>query len=292
MKNKIIAFFFFFAAVIAVAGIVFISREKEQENPIYGIFSWNVEAIQQKEQENWSRCIRESSTQEIYQEIPMEMLKEKTTEYFIEYMSKENVKVYALVGQASWGRNSEGTELIKQIKAIAKYNANVGKNAKICGVMVDVEPYLLEEWDEGEESREHLMEQYYSGMRKAYECSEEYGIQFLVCIPTFYDVTNEDILEKLASKACDGLAVMNYNREDEYGQIEAEAELAQKYEKRLICIYELQEAGKHDLQEINTYAGEGLKKLWASADRLKEKINYDGFTFAYHYYEPLKKMLP
>lgn len=292
MKKRMIALLIFLAAVLAVIGIIFTSRKNVQENLIYGIFSWGAEAMEKGERVDWDRCLRASSIQEIYQEIPMELLKEKNTEYFIEYMNNENVKVYALVGEASWGRNSEGSELIRQMKSIAEYNASVGTDAQISGVMVDVEPYLLEEWDKEEESREQLMNQYYSGIRNAYKCAGEYGMQFLVCIPTFYDVTNADILEKLASRACDGLAVMNYNREDEYGQIEAEAELAQKYEKRLICIYELQEAGKHDLQEINTYAGEGLKKLWASAEGLKEKINYDGLTFAYHYYEPLKNMLP
>ena len=52
------------------------------------------------------------------------------------------------------------------------------------------------------------------------------------------------VLEQIVKEGCDGIAVMNYNRADEYGQMETEVELAEKYGKKVICIYELHGTGK------------------------------------------------
>ena len=128
-------------------------------------------------------------------------------------------------------------------------------------------------------------------IKNAYQFAKQNGLEFIVCVPTFYDAVCENVLEGLFAETCDGVAVMNYNRSDEYGQMEAEVKLAREYNKKIICIYELQKVGKHDLEDINTYAGEGLEALWNSAKNLKEQFNYTKLSFAYHYYEPLKEML-
>ena len=66
---------------------------------------------------------------------------------------------------------------------------------------------------------------------------------------------------------------------------------AREFGKEIICIYELQKAGRHQLEEINTYAEEGMEALWHSAQRLEKQFGYGGLRFAYHYYEPLKELL-
>ena len=70
-----------------------------------------------------------------------------------------------------------------------------------------------------------------------------------------------------------------------------EVGFAREYGKEILCIYELQKPGKHELEEINTYANEGLKALWKSRERLEKQFGYDKLGFAYHYYKPLKEML-
>ena len=99
------------------------------------------------------------------------------------------------------------------------------------------------------------------------------------------------VLEALVSGACDGVAVMNYDRRDEYGQMAAEVALAERYGKGVRCIYELQEPGEHGLEEIHTYAGAGLEALWQSAEELEAAFGYEGLGFAYHYDEPLRELL-
>ncbi len=84
---------------------------------------------------------------------------------------------------------------------------------------------------------------------------------------------------------------MNYNRENEYAQMEDEVELAREYQKRIICIYELQQPGKHGLTDINTYYHAGLKVLQASRETLEQQFAYGRLSFSYHYYDPLLELL-
>ena len=74
-------------------------------------------------------------------------------------------------------------------------------------------------------------------------------------------------------------------------QIAKEVGYAREYQKDVVCVYELQEPGSHDLEEINTYAGLGLKALWSSARRLEAQFGYERLQFGYHYYDPLTDLL-
>lgn len=266
-------------------------RQGEERPTGFGMFSWKEEAMGDEEAKALSECTDSAFVTEIYQYFSEESLTSGMGASFVGRMEERGMAVYALMGEAAWAYEKDGASLIEKIRQVAEFNVQQGDEGKIQGVMVDVEPYLLEEWDEGSKERSRLMEDYLQGMECAYVYAAGNNLKFLVCIPVFYDVTNKEILEGLIAKACDGVAVMNYNRTDEYGQMAMEVGFAREYEKEIICIYELQKAGKHQLEEINTYAEAGLDMLKASAARLKNQFGYERLRFAYHYYEPLKEML-
>lgn len=294
VKSIGITFLTVFVCMVALAVLGALKPWQKGEKPKeFGCFSWSQEVIEEEEREALLDCIRQAGISTIYQEFSKESLvsEEKKVEQFVTRMKKQNVKVYALIGKAEWAYDKEGKELVEYLQCLVEYNGKNGDETKILGVMVDVEPYLLEEWDEGEEARQKLMEDYVSGIERAYIYALQNQLKFWVCIPTFYDATNKDILERLISYACDGVAIMNYNRKDEYGQIAMEVGFAREYGKGVLCIYELQKPGKHELEEINTYANEGLEALWKSRERLEKQFGYDKLEFAYHYYKPLKEML-
>ena len=100
----------------------------------------------------------------------------------------------------------------------------------------------------------------------------------------------EDELETIVDRGCDALAIMNYNRDDEIGQIETEAALCSAYGKRLINIYELQEVGKFDLEENHTYRDAGLPALEESAKSVVRRFDGQDITTALHEYRALKDM--
>lgn len=279
------------ACVILLAGGAALWATWPRPEGRFGLFSWDAAVLEEEEAAALAECIRLAEVGEIYQEFPESWLLSGQAGQFVQRMHRLGVAVYALTGAPEWAYDSEGADLIAALKQVADYNAAQREANRITGVMVDVEPYLLEEWDAGDGEREALMDTYLKGMRAAYVYALRNDLELWVCVPTFYDVTNPEMLENLVALACDGVAVMNYNREDEYGQIKAEVELAERYGKRVLCIYELQRAGSHDLQEINTYAQLGLEALWQSAQELEQDFAYEALGFAYHYYKPLKTML-
>lgn len=262
-----------------------------EEQSAFGLFSWDSEVTSVEEADDLERCMDRCGVTSVYQEFDRESLETGEASGFVSRMGRKAVKVYALMGQAEWAYEENGDSLIGRIKTVAAYNKQQPDKARLAGVMVDVEPYLLDEWDEGEDARRELMEGYLSCVKSAYACASQNGLEFWACIPTFYDSTNVDILEQLIAGGCTGVAVMNYNRTDEYMQMAKEVGYAREYGKGVVCIYELQEPGKHDLEEINTYANAGLDALWDSACRLDRQFGYQRLEFAYHYYKPLKKLL-
>lgn len=274
------------AALMAVLVVCWPQREQQ-----YGLFRWDSAVTREEETQALEDCIRKTGVTELYQAFSKDDLASGQAGFFLRRMDRLDVTVYALLGEAEWAVDPDGGSLCKKLEEVAAYNASQKDANRVAGVMVDVEPYLLDAWEEEGAARDGLMENYLSGMRVAYSYAREQGLDFWVCIPTFYDTVCPDILEGLVSSACDGVAVMNYDRRDEYGRMEAEVALAENWGKEIRCIYELQEPGQHGLEEINTYAGEGLEALWQSAEELERAFDYSGLGFAYHYYEPLKELL-
>lgn len=280
---------------LAAAVIIFYynkpdSNQEKQSKQGFGMFSWETSVISDNEAQSLKRCVRQADITQIYQQFSDDMLGSDEANRFLSRMKENDIQVYSLIGDAEWAYETDAETIKGEIQRVAEYNKN-NKGNRIEGVMTDVEPYILEEWNDKGGARDELMANYLECIKNAYKYAKKNDLRFIVCVPTFYDVVCEDILEGLIAEACDGLAVMNYNRSDEYGQIEAEVKLAREHNKDIICIYELQKAGKHDLEDINTYAGEGLEALWRSAKRLKEQFGYSKLSFAYHYYKPLKEML-
>ena len=118
------------------------------------------------------------------------------------------------------------------------------------------------------------------------------GVPLIICIPHFYDVIGfDEELKELIEEGSDAVAVMNYDKSDEIGQIDREMELSMKAGKRLIHIYELQRPGLHYLTERNTYYSDGLTAVWASRDTLSAHFDYEGLSFALHDYTALRELM-
>lgn len=287
MRKRAIAFGIL--VMILVFGSAFYGlghTKTKDKTESFGLFSWHMEVVAKQEADTLNACITAAGITEIYQEFTTESLQDGTAAAFVKRMAQQKVSVYALLGSETWV--NEPDELLAALQEVTQYNSTTDKNSRLCGVVVDVEPYLLEDWDDGDESRAALMERYFSCMESAYRYAAEQDLFFWACIPTFYDT---DVLERLAARCCDGLAVMNYNREDEYGRMAHEVGVARAYDKHVMCIYELQKPGKHELEEINTYANRSLSELQSSWDDLRQKFGYDKLSYAYHYYEPLCELL-
>lgn len=259
----------------------------EAAEAVGGLFSWEQESALD-EPEALFALMERYGLSELYQSFAAKAPIGELTD-FLTQARECGIRVYLLDGNAQWAREVKGSSLRKAIKRVTKWNERMPEGVGFAGGMADVEPYLLKEWDDGR--RDELMQTYIKGMCAAYEKARDEGLELLACIPFFYDTTGfSSALEELAEGGCDGFAVMNYFRRDEAGQIRAEAEIAQRFGKRLITIYELQEPGEHGITEKHTYYRAGMDALMESYRRIGEAFAPQRVDIALHCYPALREM--
>lgn len=260
--------------------------EKEISGPRSGMFEWNEERIYQTDRV--TQLLQALPITDWYQETAVPVSQEDM-EAFITFMNGENVRVYAMAGETKWGYEEDGASLISWLEEISSYNRKAGKEKSFQGVMLDVEPYVLKKWKEDPEGH---METYVKGMKAAYRYAKERNLDVIVCIPRHYDdqgLTSQ--LEELIAEACDEVAVMNYDCGFEVEKIKTEALLAKKYGKKLHCILEFQEVGKHGLVEQKTYRNKGLEAAREAWDLVEQAYPELQIIRDYHWSSPIFQIL-
>lgn len=197
-------------------------------------------------------------------------------ERYLEIASHYKKGVYLLAGEPEWALYP------------AKLVAAIQKAGPFAGIVVDVEPYLLEEFNR---EPKKVMATFVASMRKAYQVAKAKRLAFVLCVPYFYDTLGfEQELEELARDCCDGLMVMNYYRGKELEHIQREAQLCRKYGKTLSTIYELQPPGMHDLKDENTYYNVGIESAYNNFNKLKQAIPKTGLSFhEFRYFKELSQ---
>ena len=288
MKKRTIWLTVALLCVVAISAYFMWGRSHEEITMPYSVFRWDGVVTQGEERENFYQLLEKGRIGELYQFLSQQELQEEDTRDYLTALGERNIAVYALAGEPEWGLDSSADAIVEQLDAVDKANQALPTDCRIKGLMVDVEPYLLDEW---EEDRENLMRTFADCIVTAYQHAKGLGLEFLVCIPTYYSVVCPEELERIIANGCDGIAIMNYDRTNEYEQIVDEVELARNYSKRVINIAELQEPGKHDLTDLNTYYSTGLKVLYASWETLADRFAYEKLSFCYHYDLPLAQML-
>ncbi len=248
-----------------------------------GVFSWQ---RTNASDEDAARVLFETLTQvgagEVYQ-----VLGGKTAAFFWERAKELRIAVYVLAGKAEWGLDRDARQMIREVDKAARLMEQLGGDGP-AGLMLDVEPYTTSAY---KRNPDDTMAKYLEAMRITYARAREKGVPLILCIPHFYDVIGHaGVLDALIREACDAVAVMNYQKEDEAGQIAAEMEAARQTGKRLIHIYELQRPGLYDLTERNTYHPDGLPAVWESIEKLRASFDYEGLSFALHDYTALREM--
>lgn len=244
-----------------------------------GLFSWHDEIFDAEEREDFFRMMKEQGLTELYQDVPFNKSASSIKELVSE-CGQNGVRLYLLVGEPEWALDKSAVKLRTEIQRAALMGFS--------GVMVDVEPGSTDEW---KDDRGPVMETMTKMLLRGKAAAEENGIEMIVCLSYYYDDYGFDSeLEEIVGNGCDSLAIMNYDRADEIGQIENEAALCKKYGKRLINIYELQEVGKYGLEESHTYREAGLSALKESAEKLIDHYSGMKISTSLHDYRALKAM--
>lgn len=252
------------------------------------IFSWEQEYMETEYEPQLELAMTSLGIETVYQEVS-DGTDPKIVLSYLERRADKGQKVFYLAGASEWGLEEDAASMLAEVEKVKKWNRDAIKGRGFAGIVWDVEPYLLREWRKAPEAS---MEQFVQNCEAAYRAAKENRLAVILCIPNFYDLPEYNQgLERLVRDGCDGIAVMNYLKQDEAGQIAGEVELAEKYGKVVINITELQKPGYHELTEENTYYYDGLEAVTESWEHIRENFSYSGLGFSWHYLKPVLKLM-
>ena len=250
------------------------------------IFSWDKLSVLEPK-ENLFDVMEKYGIKTIYQSFSNE-LPEKKISKFLESCFEYNYQVYYLCGDPEDALDQDAGKMIEDIDDAAVIKEYDNNNV-LKGILFDVEPYLLDEW---EIQPDKTIQQFADNLQIAYKKAKENKLEMIVCIPYYYDTKGfSDFLEKLIKDGCDGIAIMNYYQKNEYEHIKKEVELAKKYNKTCINIYEFQSSGKYDLADENTYYEEGIEKAEENFKVLRNKLDSNNLVLGFHEYKAIKGLM-
>lgn len=247
-----------------------------------GMFSWEDAVLDPAGRPELLNQLRRLQVGALYQTFSDAAMVEAYAAGFLTDLERAGIAVYYLTGQAQWGLEADGAALKAEIDRAAALSG------RLAGLMVDVEPYLTDEWDRDPGG---VMARYVDGMAAARAYAQTQGLPLIACIPYWYDNDHLPELERLIRTGCDGVAVMNYYRSGEADHIRTEVELARAAGIPVISISEFQRPGTHDLTERTTYYTDGLSAARDSWTQLAQALGEEGLSFAYHWYGPVLELL-
>lgn len=280
------AFILLFIMAVALSALFF-WKQSAIAKP--GIFCWDGEMLEQTQAQQMLQWLNQTGFGELYQYIP-ENAERSEVRSFAQGAANHQVSLYLLAGDPSWALESKSQRISQAVLRTALYNRELEKGAKFTGVMIDVEPYLLEEWDE-ESHREEILRTYLDALENGYHTAQAFGLRLVVCIPYYYDNLGfSEQLTRLISQCCDGVAIMNYNKSNELEQIQTECTIAKESRREVIVIYELQPVGSHGLTEKNTYYSDGKQGVLESWRALSRHLSAPRLRYAVHEYSAAKEV--
>lgn len=252
------------------------------------IYSWDDTIYQIENRVDTFVNLEKLNISTVYQSIDNDELYSDAFVSFVQQSNRMNIDIAYLCGEASWAEDVQAKGMKEEIDKIVTFNQAIGPEAQIEWINFDVEPHLTSKWND---NRDELMERFVAAMSEAYSYAQSKGIKVTLCIAHWLDNQYEEIVEELIKNACDEISIMNYDRNDEVANMDSELAMAKKYNKRIVCIFEFQKPGKHDLEPFNTYYDLGVEVAKERFEELREIFDYDGLSFAYHYYTPIIGML-
>lgn len=248
-----------------------------------GVYSWRMDKINYGEVK---KLVKDLEINSFYQYVPVSQINSnKEFTEFVDFLDSVDVDTYFLCGAPKYGYDDEILEIKKIVDAVYKYNLN--NKTKLHGIVLDAEFYLDNRYKT--EDKRTCFEIYCKNMKKAHEYSKEKGIELILVIPYWLDTEfGDEGLEMLIRDACDSIEVMNYYKAKSYEHIKSEVEFAQKYDKSIVTISELQEANDDNtITEEITFYKDGLVASRNDMLNILQKYKYDKFGYAYHYYDYL-----
>lgn len=274
--------------LIGMWGIGMAKKEAEEIWDDAGLFSWDSAVMDAEQRAGLFDLMEQHELTVLYQHISS-ATQTKLVQEFLAAASERGVTVWLLTGDPSWGLDPNGTRMAEEAQRVSGYHVGLPEEYRFAGILMDCEPYLMEEWDE---EPDEVMESWVSAMAQGRRAANEQGLLFSACIPYYLDSQGyQSQLKELVQSGCDALTVMNYYKENEIAHIQTEVALARTEGRPVTVIYEMQEPGVHGLTGVNTYYHDGLEAVRKSWQAITGELGTEGLSVALHEYKALREVI-
>ncbi|MDJ0332947.1 hypothetical protein [Planococcus sp. S3-L1] len=258
-----------------------------QPDPQYGIFSWSSEEVTDNKKQLISN-LKEYNFDRVFQAFSSSLTDEEVGS-FVTDVTRNEIEVYSLIGIPEWALDASGEKMIERLERVERINRELPEDHQIKGVIVDVEPYVMDDFDWTDNS---IQESYITSMKRLDQAAENSGLELIVVIPYFYDTKGyKNAVNTIISEASTETAVMNYYRDKEIDHMDHEAEQAKEANKPITTIYEFKRPGDHGLTNKNSYYNEGYLAAIENSDRLIAHYKDQPVNIAYHDYHAFKEVI-
>lgn len=206
------------------------------------------------------------------------------------FAKDKDLKSYIVYGENYEDQEQILVEIKDLIDDISEFNTK--SEYKIEGISVDSEFHSTSAYKNADlDGRIDIFSKYVQIMKDAYIYAQSKGIKLVSCIPSNYDSNiSVSILEELIKDGCDYIQVMNYTKRNSVENIAKEVELAQKYNKKIESMAELQKPGENDVTDNITFWNDGIDACTSKFIEINDAYEYDNLSFTYHSYSSLVEL--
>ncbi|WP_026800937.1 hypothetical protein [Pontibacillus halophilus] len=126
-------------------------EEESEEQPfIRGTYVWHPELVR-TEPDQIIQFAKEQGLNHLYTQMDVSQPYDVYT-YFVSEATKAGIEVHAMGGGPKWALKEKKYRITRLTDYVKNYNEQAAADEKFAGVHLDIEPYVLPEWDEDKEA--------------------------------------------------------------------------------------------------------------------------------------------
>ena len=195
---------------------------------------------------------------------------------YIKALKDVGVEVWALDGKPKWALTENHSTAVKWIETVGEYNT-LHPDAKIIGVEADIEIYLIDGYNDNNQT---LFAKQFQDLTYTFRATaQSYGLKVSYDIPTWFEWVDGHIdhgyynLAKWVFEMADNVTLMAYDPENIDIICNKEMEYASLYNKSVRVGFETQEPGEYGVEESITYDTFGLDRMYEDFNYILTKYN-------------------
>ncbi|WP_110932890.1 hypothetical protein [Paenibacillus bouchesdurhonensis] len=234
-----------------------------EQSLVKATWIWQTEMIRDGG-EQVLRFSRNEGINLIYLQINRQMPRE-TYEVFVKHAHEERISVHALGGDPRWALTEHRDDMLGLADWVMNYNSNVSPEGRFDGVHLDIEPYVLAQW---ESDHNAIISSWEGNLRAFLSKLSESGLELGIDIPFWFDdfiLADGTALNEWLMSAFDHVTVMAYRNQmdSENGIIsltQDELKLADKMGKKVLVAVNTKEMPQEVHTTFHGYSKEQMEQ--------------------------------